>query len=1524
MPARINTKFIFALSSVLILLVLGLVGFWYVFVNRSADAYIRRAEYELSQGEFAAAVSQYERAIVKRPRDLNLLDQYLNTLQRLEAPNIVKARQYLGKTQEATRMAADLASHDPQRLEDYYQLLDRYYRDLGSAGFNTRLYDQANLRLDAYPDNLTARKWRGIAQVRRLRSDMTQADRQQAHDDLTLVLEQEPDNAQVLHYLAMWNLFEANRVDPPGDNPGDQPQRGQELRELALQQSNQMFALKPDDARFQLLRLEVLLHAQFIQDDRFVYLDEALPTVNALEQALLENPQPFYRVLPVARLLQAADRERIASEDSQTARTPTQGQLRAELLLRAAAQAAPQDVVYLYELGMLQKTIGQTDAALATLLAARELDATGHAIDMLRSADTRLRASFEAANLMLIQAAGASSPEDAKALIAQVKVVADEIQTAAGESVMVDILRGKMLLSENNLRAGLQRIDRASSQLQDRNPELLMISAQARRKLGENGAAITRYKQLFELLPQNTAIQIELAKAYLQTRQASEAAKLIDQTLEQDPGNPDALRLQAAMLAGSPTRADDAIAAFEALGARDDPDQQLALGRLYARAGRQEEAVKLIAQAFENNPANLNALQALLKLTAEPKAQLALIQQAREARPDDNAGLDVLERHVQWLAENPQLSEDQQQVRAERARMIQEAVQARIDAEDDPFKKAMAEARFHLGLEEDQQVMDALARAQAIDANNPQLVDLQFDLALRDEDWSAAEKRVEQAAQLDLDQAKGDFYRGRLETARQRYPLAIAAYRRALSSAPAHSQGWMLYGNVLAQNEEYDAAADALEQSIGQRPDNVTALRTLAMVELKRDQGTRALKWIREALKFAPNDRTLLNQYLALEGEYGNVEQAIALREQLAQADPTDLANRRALVGLQARAGRADQALALAQTMANENPDDLASTAGLASAHRLAGDIASGQRVLEQFIAQRGSNVTVADRLMLARYLIQTNLEEGVAAYQSARAMEDPQKREVSRELGDVLFARGVSEPAAKIYSELHDADPEDQGVSLRLAETLIRLQRFEEAKKILVGLDQGNADIEVLLAMIASEQGQNDEALRKFNAAIKRDPRRAELYRQRAALLATDSDHVADAQRDLNTALELNPNLTDARLMLAQLYFQRNDFADGQRELRNLLNRNPEHIQARVQLINLLAQRGERSAARLLIQEGQAMFPDQPTWPALAGQLAMQGGDYAQAVAAWHEVVRLEPSARNVGGLAVAMFKAGASDQVLPMLAEHVTVVNDEPLLQALRGRALVAEGQSQAGQQVLVHAMQRAKTYTQFTSVVAQLRQVYSSKQSAAMLMSAQEPERSAWYQLALAKLDIEQDQFSQAIARLEALRSTVTDVQQLGSIDQLLALSFQSNAQDQQAAQVYRRILKASPDNFNALNNLAYMLGESDDPALLAEALGLAQRAVDQAPNNPWVLDTLGWVQLRQGDDLDAARRTLEQSLKIKPLPANCLHLGQVYAQSNRPARALDMYRQALELAGVEKDVDMMQKAQAAIDLLSQEEK
>ena len=107
--------------------------------------------------------------------------------------------------------------------------------------------------------------------------------------------------------------------------------------------------------------------------------------------------------------------------------------------------------------------------------------------------------------------------------------------------------------------------------------------------------------------------------------------------------------------------------------------------------------------------------------------------------------------------------------------------------------------------------------------------------------------------------------------------------------------------------------------------------------------------------------------------------------------------------------------------------------------------------------------------------------------------------------------------------------------------------------------------------------------------------------------------------------------------------------------------------------------------------------------------------------------------------------------------------------------------------------------------------------------------------------------------------------------------------------------RFILKAEPDNAHALNALGFTLADQTDR--YEEAYGYLKRAIEIMPDDPAIIDSLGWVQYRLGN-YEESIRLLRKALSRFDDPEIAAHLGEVLWVSGNQQEARGIWQKALE--------------------------
>ena len=117
-----------------------------------------------------------------------------------------------------------------------------------------------------------------------------------------------------------------------------------------------------------------------------------------------------------------------------------------------------------------------------------------------------------------------------------------------------------------------------------------------------------------------------------------------------------------------------------------------------------------------------------------------------------------------------------------------------------------------------------------------------------------------------------------------------------------------------------------------------------------------------------------------------------------------------------------------------------------------------------------------------------------------------------------------------------------------------------------------------------------------------------------------------------------------------------------------------------------------------------------------------------------------------------------------------------------------------------------------------------------------------------------------------------------------------------------------LALSPDQPFVLNYLGYAWAEQGRN--LPRARQMLERAVTLRPNEGAILDSFGWVLLQQGDR-DGAVHWLERAVELTPEdPVANGHLGDAYAASGRRVEAQTQWRRALILNPEPQDAAKLQ--------------
>lgn len=102
---------------------------------------------------------------------------------------------------------------------------------------------------------------------------------------------------------------------------------------------------------------------------------------------------------------------------------------------------------------------------------------------------------------------------------------------------------------------------------------------------------------------------------------------------------------------------------------------------------------------------------------------------------------------------------------------------------------------------------------------------------------------------------------------------------------------------------------------------------------------------------------------------------------------------------------------------------------------------------------------------------------------------------------------------------------------------------------------------------------------------------------------------------------------------------------------------------------------------------------------------------------------------------------------------------------------------------------------------------------------------------------------------------------------------------------------KVISKEPDNANALNALGYTL--ADRTGRYQEALKYIKRAAELVPDDPAILDSLGWVSFRLGK-MDDALKWLSKAFKMLEDAEIAAHYGEVLWHNNQKDKAREIWQ------------------------------
>jgi tetratricopeptide (TPR) repeat protein len=697
----------------------------------------------------------------------------------------------------------------------------------------------------------------------------------------------------------------------------------------------------------------------------------------------------------------------------------------------------------------------------------------------------------------------------------------------------------------------------------------------------------------------------------------------------------------------------------------------------------------------------------------------------------------------------------------------------------------------------------------------------------------------------------------------KKYNDAILEYRNAIRIDPRFgearkklAEAYGYSGNPQAAFAEQIRAADLLPGDVEAQ---IKASAYLLLARQFEDAKTRAQR----ALALDPkNTQGLLILGNALAG-LRDIDGAIAQVEQAIAIDPTNAGSYANLAGLRLAEGDRDEARVAYNKAVEVDPQSVTARIALAMFQWGTGDAAGAEASFKAALLIDPKHV-LANRA-LASYYQGTN--RGKEAEPYLRTIAEIGDDSTKLVLADYYLTENRPADAKRVLEPMvrSEGGSGSSGAELRLAQLAYREKHTAEANATLDKLlarEPRNASALMTKARWLYNDGNVQDALRRSNEAVAIDPESAEAHYLEGTMRLASRQY-PEAADAFTEVLRLNPRAALAQVQLSRLTLLRGDSASALQYAQAAAKNAPGNPLARLSLARGFLAQGQTAQAETEIASLLKQYPNATGVHSLNGALKASRKDFAGARGEYERALQLDAnSLEALQGLVTLDLSQGNFAGARTRVETRLTAEPDRSQLLVLAARVYAAEKNFGKAEQTLQHLI---AVDSSNLNGYAMLGQVY----------------------LAQRKLEEAKSEFTKrASANPKDASSRL-----------VVAMILEMQKRVPEARKAYDEVLAIDPRSPVAANNLAYILADANES--LDRALTLAQTAVERAPNNPDIKDTLGWVyHQRQLPDL--AIRAFEESIETNPEnPIYHYHLGLALAKQGNLTRARRSYQTALKI-------------------------
>ena len=734
-------------------------------------------------------------------------------------------------------------------------------------------------------------------------------------------------------------------------------------------------------------------------------------------------------------------------------------------------------------------------------------------------------------------------------------------------------------------------------------------------------------------------------------------------------------------------------------------------------------------------------------------------------------------------------------------------------------------------------------------------------------------------------------------------------------------------------------------------PENPQVLHFLARAHAMSNDLSSAEKLFRKSLRLRPGHARTQLGLTQLLFMTGRTDEADRLVEDIIESHPDNTDAHYMLMKKSLREGRREDAIRSLENIRSIKPDDMYATYILGLLYIDVGKIDSARKIAADLMTDKPDH-PVGYRIDGVALYQTGDFKEAVDRLQkSVTGMPDLAGFYF---LGLATYRSGQFEQAISSFQKALDKSPDHVQSRLMVAQTLLKQGRIEDCIRqadLIIDKDPSNAIAHNILGSAYLIQGKYDRAMEEIDKTIELNPELAQAHLKKG-LLNFAGGKRSRGEIDLSNAVEAAPEVLNNRLLLATYHLKMNNYPKAQEVLKEGLALSSDS--AVIYNFMAAAQFGQNQpeSAVQSLQKAKTLKPEFVAPYLNLARYHIRNKNYQAALTEYQAILDFDPDHVQVllktaalqefldqdddaekfyqraaltrdpqGYLALASFQRrdGQAEEALQTLEAGYNALPENPEIIMAYADVLKDSGQFDEAISAYIHLDEIRPGEGRPLLLGAHLQKgdlEAAKKIAERALIENPSSNQGYLFQMALHEHRSEMQLAEEALkrglaatdgdltlkmnlARLYSKRAAYDDALKL--YDGILAekpdlksvifakASIHDVMGDKKKAQnLYERLLNLDENYLPALNNLAYLL--LDVYADNRRALELASKGFRMKPNDPRIIDTLGYALLKNGQ-AEKAIAFLEKAASLMPEETEIrIHLARAYKAAGRNNEAM----------------------------------